>query len=385
MNVIIKKRKIFIMALIFSIGIFAVGAISTNAAKESSYSSKLVNVNALLNSEDLKQDEDLSNVSEISVNNNQNVDITRGGNYRIRGNARESTINVDISKKDNITLILDGVNIDNKSFPAIYVKSAGKVSIITAGNSKNEFKVTGKFSDIENSEIDAVIFSNSDLVFKGTGRLIIASGEGNGVFSKNNLKVTGGTYAINSREHALSSENSVIISGGNFVINTAKDGIHSENSNDNSTGYVYISGGTFKIDAEDDGIQATTFAIIDGGEFSIDAAEGIEATHIQINDGDIDIQASDDGINAAEKSTAYKINLELNGGKINIVMAEGDTDAFDSNGNLTINGGNISIKANSAFDFDGNGQMNGGTVTVNGVRMTTLTNQVFPRGQRGRR
>ena len=382
---IIKKRKIFITALIFFIGIFAVGAISTNTVKGSSYSNKLVNVNTLLNSEDLKQEEDLSNVSEISVNSNQNIDITKGGSYRIRGNARESTININVSKKDNVTLILDGVNIDNKNFPVIYVKSAGKVSITTVRNSENEFKVTGKFSNNENFETDAVIFSNSDLVFKGIGKLTIASGEGSGIFSKNNLKITGGTYVINSREHALNSENSVIISGGNFMIDTAKDGIHSENSNDNSTGYVYISGGTFKIDAEDDGIQATTFAIIEGGGFQINAAEGIEATHIQINDGDIDIQASDDGINAAEKSTAYKINLELNGGKINIVMAEGDTDAFDSNGDLTINGGNINIKARSAFDFDGNGQMNGGPVTVNGTRMTTLINQVFPRGQRGRR
>lgn len=55
----------------------------------------------------------------------------------------------------------------------------------------------------------------------------------------------------------------------------------------------------------------TTFATIDGGTFKINAAEGIEATHVQINNGNIDIEASDDGINAAEKSTAYKIIWKL--------------------------------------------------------------------------
>lgn len=159
--------------------------------------------------------------------------------------------------------------------------------------------------------------------------------------------------------------------------------MHSENLDNNASGYVYISGGTFNINAGDDGIQATTFAVIDGGIFKINAAEGIEATHVQINNGDIDIQASDDGINAAGKSTAYNINLEVNGGKINVVMADGDTDAFDSNGNLAINGGNINIKANSAFDFDGTGQMNGGTVIVNGSQLSELTNQMM--GGPGRR
>ena len=350
-------------------------------------SKNLVDPSNLLTSEDMEQTADLSGATEIRITDNKKVNITKAGVYIIRGSGKESTVTVNGNKDDNIRLILGGVNISNKNMPAIQVNSGKKIFITTTGNSQNKLEVTGAFTKTEESEVEAVIFSKSDLVLNGTGKLTVTSATGNGISSEDKLKVTGGTYIINSEKHSLEGYNSVIISGGNFTVNTSKDAVHSENSADNSSGFVYISGGTFNINAADDGIQATTFAVIDGGSFKINAAEGIEATHVQINDGDIDIQASDDGINAAGKSTSYGINLEVNGGKINVVMADGDTDAFDSNGNLAINGGSINIKANSAFDFDGTGQMNGGTVIVNGSQLSELTNQMmggFP-GGRGRR
>ena len=58
-------------------------------------------------------------------------------------------------------------------------------------------------------------------------------------------------------------------------------------------------------------------------------------------------------------------------------MGPGDTDAIDSNGDLTINGGTIDITAQSPFDFDGTGALNGGTITVNGEQVTELTNQMM--------
>ena len=53
-------------------------------------------------------------------------------------------------------------------------------------------------------------------------------------------------------------------------------------------------------------------------------------------------------------------------------MASGDTDAVDSNGNLTVTGGNINITAQFAFDFDGTVSYTGGTVTVNGENQTEI-------------
>jgi hypothetical protein len=38
-------------------------------------------------------------------------------------------------------------------------------------------------------------------------------------------------------------------------------------------------------------------------------------------------------------------------------VGSGDTDAIDSNGNIYVNGGELTITANSAFDYDQNGEI----------------------------
>ena len=111
------------------------------------------------------------------------------------------------------------------------------------------------------------------------------------------------------------------------------------------------------------------------------AAEGFEATYIRINDGSIRISATDDGINAARKSSAYTPTAEINGGEIAISMGAGDTDGVDSNGDLIISGGTISVTGNSAFDYDGAATYTGGTIIVNGQQVDSIPNQM--KGGRG--
>ena len=137
------------------------------------------------------------------------------------------------------------------------------------------------------------------------------------------------------------------------------------------------------ITAGSDGIQATTAAQIDGGTISVSAGEGIEATYVQINGGNVTVNATDDGINGSNKSSAYSVTVEITGGEVTVNMGQGDTDAIDSNGNLYIKGGNVNITAQSPFDYDGQGQLSGGTVTVNGTQVTELTNQMMGGGMGG--
>ncbi|HPQ71559.1 MAG TPA: carbohydrate-binding domain-containing protein, partial [bacterium] len=89
---------------------------------------------------------------------------------------------------------------------------------------------------------------------------------------------------------------------------------------------------------------------------------------------DIDVYASDDGINATEKSSAYSLMIEVNGGTIYVQVGPGDTDGFDSNGDIYINGGTTDVIAPfSAFDCNGNAAINGGTVRVNGQVIHEIT------------
>jgi hypothetical protein len=101
-----------------------------------------------------------------------------------------------------------------------------------------------------------------------------------------------------------------------------------------------------------------------------------------INGGQITLHAKNDGINASPKVN-NNMSIEVNGGTINVSMGSGDTDAFDSNINININGGTITVEAGSAFDSDGTAALNGGNVTVNGEKITQITQSQM--GRRGKR
>ena len=330
----------------------------------------LIDTSSLFTERDLEQTADTAEATQIALTDGQDVTISAEGVYILTGSAENATIIVEAADTDKIQLVLDGVTITNQNAPAIYVKSADKVFVTSAG--ENALSTTGALGADGTTNLDAVIFSKSDLVLNGTGSLTISSAA-NGISGKDDLKFTGGTYTITAAKDAVEAHDSIRISDGTFTIDAGKDAFHSEDEDDDSVGYIYIAGGTFEIKAGDDAIQGTTYTIIDGGSFTISAAEGIEGTGVQINSGSISITASDDAINAAGKTSKFSPFIEINDGRISIDMGQGDTDAIDCNGSLTINGGTIDITAQSAFDYDGTGTLNGGTITVNGSAVTSLT------------
>ena len=332
-----------------------------------------VDSTSLFTDRDLTQTADLSDCTYITVTDETDFHVTEAGVYIISGTARNMTIYVEANSEDKVQLVLDGLSITNDDFPCIYVKTADKVFVTTSSDSS--LSVTGSFKKDGDVNTDGVIFSRSDLVLNGTTTLTVSSTE-NGIVSKDDLKVTGGTYKVTASSKAFEAKDSIQISDGTFYLKAGTDGLHAENDDNDSLGYIYIGGGTFEINAGDDAIHATSLLQIDDGDFMITAAEGMEATYIQINGGTVTIQASDDGINAARKSNSYAPTIEFNGGTITITMGAGDTDGVDSNGDIIVNGGTISVIGNSTFDYDGTATYNGGTIIVNGQQTTTIPNQM---------
>ena len=334
---------------------------------------------------DLTQTADLTNAKKYTVKDGENISITSEGVYVLSGDAENVTVTVDAGNEAKVQLVLDGVSIKNSTAPAIYVKSADKVFVTTTSGKTNSLAVTGSFTADGDTNTDAVIFSKDDLVLNGKGTLEINS-TANGVTSKDDLKVTGGKISVTSSADALEANDSIAIADGTITINSQKDGLHAENDEDNTVGYIYICGGNININASADGIQGTTTTQIDDGKTNITAAEGIESTYVKINGGTIKISASDDGINASDKSDSVNTKIEINDGSITIDMGQGDTDGIDSNGDLYINGGKITVNAQSPFDYDGNCEKNGGTIIVNGEETDTITNQMMgggPGGEQG--
>ena len=232
---------------------------------------------------------------------------------------------VPAAEDAKVQLVLDGVSISNTDSSAIYVTEADKVFITTTEGSSNTLSVSGSFVADGDTNLDAVIFSKQDLVLNGLGSLNVSASEGNAITSKDDLKVTGGTYTLTAESKK--------------------------------------------------GLEANDRIMIYDGNFTISAKEGMEAIQMIIDGGDITISASDDGLNATLNSENYDVLVEINNGNIKIDMAQGDTDGIDSNGDITINGGRIEINCQSPFDYDGTGTLNGGSITVNGEETTELTNQ----------
>ncbi|MBR1738662.1 MAG: carbohydrate-binding domain-containing protein [Ruminococcus sp.] len=336
-------------------------------------SSGMIDTTDMFTERDLLQTPDLSEAEYITVSDGDEISITAKGVYVISGSASNCTITVDADSEDKVQIVLDGVSITNDDFPAIYVRNADKVFITTASGSENTLAVTGQFTADGDTNTDAVIFSKDDIVLNGLGTLSISSAYGNGISCKDDLKVTGGSYNIVSALDAIEANDSVVICGGSFVISSQKDGIHCENDEDNSLGYIYIADGTFDISAVSDGIQVTTVVQVDGGTMNITAREGIEGTYVQVNGGNITISASDDGINASNKSSYYNVVIEFNGGYTDITMGAGDTDGVDANGTVYVNGGTVSVNTSgNSFDYDYGAEFNGGTIIINGQEVSEI-------------
>lgn len=307
------------------------------------------------------------------------VTITDEGTYILSGSLSDGQIVVDAADNAKLQIVLNGVSITNGSSAAIYIKNADKVFITTASGTENTVSVTGEFVQTDDNNIDAAIFAKSDLTLNGAGTLTISSEYGHGVVSKDDLAVTSGTYNITSAKQGLYGKNSVRIADGTFKISAGTDGIHSENTDDTALGFVYIAGGTFSISAEKQGISGTATVSILGGTIDIKKSyEGIEGLAIDISGGDISIVSSDDGLNGAggndqsgnggmagmAMQTVEGCYINISGGTLTI---DASGDGIDSNGTLTISGGNITIygptqNGNGALDYNGTGEITGGTL-----------------------
>ena len=251
-----------------------------------------------------------------------------------------------------------------------------------------------------------------------------------GIKSDGALYVNGGTFTINSADDAFHSNSDVTINDGTYTISSGDDGMHADSA-------LLVNGGTITVTESYEGLEGLNITINDGkidiaasddgmnaaggndqsgfGGMGGDGFKGMQAPDAaqKPDDTSENTQKSDDSSDtaqttgsitvaaqkqdntsdtaqttgnitvAAQKSDNISVASQdtdaasddemwmvINGGYVHVLA---DGDGLDSNGDLTINGGEVYVdgpsdNGNSAIDYGEKSSfyINGGTVVAVG-------------------
>ncbi len=336
--------------------------------------------NAVAGVSDTSGDVDWSSLPTTSLTlTDEGLVITEAGTYILTGS---STGQVTVNSDGNVRIVLADATINSTVGAAIQIDNAERTVIELAEGTTNTVSDAATRSD---EEIDGAIYSSDDLVITGSGTLNVTANFADGIVGKDELWIESGTINVTSVDDGIRGKDSLTIDGGTITIDAAGDGMKASNDTDLGLGQLVINDGTITITTGDDAVKAEQKIWITGGTVDVvESVEGIEAPVIVIDGGDISVNASDDGLNASTSAIILDgLSITINGGNLTVVMGAGDTDAIDSNGDLTIAGGTIDITAEFSFDFDGTGTFTGGSITVNGEQVTELQNSMMGGGPMG--
>lgn len=349
------------------------------------------------------------------------------------GGALQSKVDLKIKGKGSLT-VLGYLNNGIHCTKDLKIKN-GNISVTALGHGikgKNSVTVSGGTVTVTSGK-DGITSDETENEEKGfvtieNGEIIITS-VGDGVSAETTLTVTGGVISIisgggsanaqqktdNMRgwwdfDNSASDDNSVsckglkagkalVISGGSITIDAQDDALHTD-------GDMTISGGECILSTGDDGAHAAlSLTVLDGKITVLTSYEGLEANQITLADGELDITATDDGINANGGSDGFSGGFGggFGGRRSDMNSQSGDMtppdnsnmqtppdgnapsgnpptmpgqDAADSTTTddttdkqpvLLITGGKITVNADGdGLDSNGNLRVEGGDITING-------------------
>ena len=346
----------------------------------------------------------------VSVENGT-ITITSGGTYRLTGEY-SGQVKIDAAKTDTVRLVLDNAKITNSTGAALNVVSAAEAIIYTAAGTTNTVADEANYTATGDDDPDAAIYSTANLTLTGEGSLSVKGAYEEGIHTTGGLVIASGTLEVNAANTGIKGKDYVDITGGIVNVTAAQDGIKSTNTDDESKGFTRLSAGSVTVSAGDDGLKAPHTLEISGGTLNIEKSnEGIEAQYINILDGDVTVNSTDDGINASLKDSSSDTSSDTTSGtapagqqtqqnqngQVQQAPAGGGTAPGGSQGStgqnqnmpqpptdgampgggggifevvdaaINISGGTVVVNAEGdGIDSNGTATFSGGTVTVNG-------------------
>lgn len=320
-----------------------------------------------------------SAASDSVTVNEGTVTITKPGKYTVTGSSATAQITVDVDKtaypEGKVELVLNDVQLANLNTAPIYVASigdevqitakAGTVNTISDGTSHTQ---TYTDSDGNVNTVEGAVFARDDIKFKGSGILEISGNTDDAIVCKNDIKIYNGNITVTAVDDGIRAKDSVTIgddvksdgtaadnSGLKLTVKTSQgDGIKAtstDTSADKSYGAVTVNGGTIDINSYGDGIQAEQEFIMNGGDLNIYTCTGSTYTASGSSSG------SQDG-------NSNKTDVSAKGIKaVGLYDAAGTT--WQSKGNITINGGNITVdSSDDCIHCSGDAVLNAGKLKL---------------------
>ena len=249
----------------------------------------------------------------VSVENGT-ITITSGGTYQLTGEYN-GQVKIKAAKTDTVRLVLDNAKITNSTGAAINVVSAAEAIIYTAAGTTNTVADEANYTATGDDDPDAAIYSTANLTLTGEGSLSVEGAYEEGIHTTGGLVIASGTLEVNAANTGIKGKDYVDITGGIVNVTAAQDGIKSTNTDDESLGFTRLSAGSVTVSAGDDGLKAPHTLEISGGTLNIEKSnEGIEAQYINILDGDVTVNSTDDGINASLKDSSSDTSSDTTSG-----------------------------------------------------------------------
>ena len=377
---------------------------------------------------------ELSEGTTNVLQSGEEVDIaTATESEEASGGALQSKADLKIKGKGSLT-VLGYLNNGIHCTKDLKIKN-GNISVTALGHGikgKNSVTVSGGTVTVTSGK-DGITSDETENEEKGfvtieDGEIIITSA-GDGVSAETTLTVTGGVISIisgggsanaqqktdNMRDwwdfdNSASDDNSasckglkagkaLVISGGSITIDAQDDALHTD-------GDMTISGGECILSTGDDGAHAAlSLTVLDGKITVLTSYEGLEANQITLAGGELDITASDDGINANGGSDGFSGGFGggFGGRRSDMNSQSGDMtppdnsnmqnppdgnapsgnppampgqdaadstttdDTIDKQPVLLITGGKITVNADGdGLDSNGDLRVEGGDITING-------------------
>ena len=309
------------------------------------------------------------------------------GDINLDGECSNGQLRVEVSEEayptGQVTLNFRGLTLSNSSDSPVYIAQIADECVITV--KKDTVNTISDGNSYQNADQSTgAIYSLDDLKFKGKGKLVVNGNAGDGIVSKDDIKIWNGDITVTAADDCIRGKDSIRVGDPDnidvengfdgLILNlTSKsgDGLKSTNDTaDSGKGYIKINGGTVNITAGDanaseshsDGIDAAQEVYINGGDINITTYKGNVYTSSSTG------QQNPWGGGPGGGMGGSKKNQLPTGQTAKGIKASGIEDAngnYQSMGNIYINGGKITIDAtDDCLHSAGNLYLNAGKLKL---------------------